>query len=170
MTRFVYSFIITILFAACGNDAARQKEARLNEKELNRKEKESLPEENPAPGTTDTITVPRPSAPPQPDTLQTEFKEFADFLEHFRKAAGQKKMKLIAEFVNFPFDEQDGLWTKPVFIKNFQISNDVINIIRKAVPKQIRPGIYSLENEEIGLRFQKNKEGNWKWFSIYYAD
>jgi hypothetical protein len=165
MTRYLFTLIFTLVFAACGQNTSKQKETTLEKKQVKPEEKEQSRKENPAPGKADTIT-----APPQPGAAQTSFKDFNAFYESFRKAVGQKNMQTLTDFVNFPFDEQDGLWTKNQFIQSFQLGKDEIQLIRSTMPSRISSNEYRLSGDEAGLSFKKNKAGYWKWFSIYYAE
>jgi len=102
----------------------------------------------------------------------TNFTNINDFFAAYKRAVGEKDINKVAEFVEFPFDQQMNMMTKSEFITNYQLSNDEIRIINEtSAPKKYDSDLgYGINNEAFAITFKKNKDGYWKWVSIYYGE
>jgi hypothetical protein len=100
------------------------------------------------------------------------FTDINAFFAAFQRAVGTKDMRVVAEFVNFPFDQQMAMMTKDEFVANYKMGNDEIRIVTETpAPTRYQGDLgYGVNNAAFAMRFKKNREGYWKWASIYYGE
>lgn len=170
MNRYIYSFIIALVLTGCGQNKDQHKDAAVTENATQPEVQQQPLKADTLPGNADTGTMHPASAPAAHDAAQTNCTDFNAFYQNFRNAVGKHSMQSLTGFVNFPFDEQDGLWTKAQFINSFQLATAYVRLIRTALPFKKKANEYWLNGDDGGLIFKKNKQGCWKWFSIYYAE
>lgn len=168
MSRFFSVLFLALIIAACGQDSVQKKEANKEAQPTRTEPKQSQPDSL-LPATADTVAGLPKTQPALAEELPAETRDFNTFFQGFRKTAAHKSMKLIAPFVNFPFDEDGGNWTKSEFIASFQLDKESYGAIARGTPKKFGPGEYRLFGETEGMIFKKNQNGHWKWFSIHYA-
>lgn len=100
---------------------------------------------------------------------ETHFSEIQEFFTVFKQAALEKNIQRLADFTNFPFEEQGSTTSKDDFIKNFQLSEGILEIIKKSsTPKEYELNHFSIEG--TGMGFSKHGDGYWKWDNIYYGE
>ena len=99
----------------------------------------------------------------------TNYSDINEFFKAFQKVILTKDKLKICEFVNFPFDEQGTKMSKEDFINNFNLSDDILAIIKKAIsPNQYKPNHFTING--TGMGFSKHISGFWKWDDIYYGE
>lgn len=100
-------------------------------------------------------------------TSQTfDFKEFDLFFINFKRVIETNDKKRIANFVDFPFNEDI---IKEAFLKKYKISEDVKNLISHSIPEEA-DSLYIINSDSYDIRFIINKNGYWKLKSIYEGD
>jgi len=100
------------------------------------------------------------------------FTDINAFFSAFQRAVGTKDMRVVAEFVTFPFDQQMAMMTKDEFVANYKMGNDEIRIVTETpAPTKYQGDLgYGINNAAFAMKFKKNREGYWKWASIYYGE
>lgn len=123
-------------------------------------------------------TIDRPSAASSPSTVSTpagnaegNYTDIEMFTRTFRATVTTGDMRRIADFVNFPFDEQMNQMTRAQFIANYEIGPDMKRIIGTS-PLTKHPGdlSYTINSMAFAITFKKDFDGYWKWTSVYYGE
>ena len=110
--------------------------------------------------------VPPPDAPSEGRSTQIEA-----FFPAFKQALASKNTHTVAQFAQFPLQFATLTIAEPEFHSQFPLNDDQIRvIIDTQAPTRDQDGSYGIHTPQFGIEFQRNRDGYWKWTSVYFGE
>lgn len=120
---------------------------------------------------TNAVLVAPPPVPEAKAPSPRNFTEIDQFFVAFKRAIASRNMNEVAELVEFPFEEL-GPMSKEDFVAHLRMTDDQIKAIQEIdAPTRYEGDLgYGVNLPTCALTFRKDRDGYWRWVSIYYGE
>jgi len=120
---------------------------------------------------------PLSEGPTATSTIETgragaNYSDIDEYLSALKRAVQRGDNVLIAELVEFPFDEQGSLLSRTDFIAKFRLSKELAASILSATSLRELPDNlgYGLNGEAGAVTIRRMQGGYWRWVSVFYGE